>query len=318
MKKRLTSIMLCFVTIAAMLSTVAYAAEPVTPGKALVYQDYDSDSSTILTSNLGGLLITKVTEDGNTYAEVKADSDKPFCRFNLAESVSEDFVVTVDLCKMESPSLGWQFQIYTASKAQVRWAFDANAMEVGTWYTYLSIRKDGVIKHYRKVRGSDEAFEPISASGVMQISDGANAFIVSCWTAYGAEANGSYTSTRFLADNIVFYNGTFVVPGTQKIEVADTEDGKKITASTDVYSDAALEEKLTVAPVMVVFDKKGKIMEWSPSTAEVCTSRSTVATELTVSDEYYEKIRGGKAELYLWTTETSFKPMMNGYRVTLD
>ena len=116
----------------------------------------------------------------------------------------------------------------------------------------------------------------------------------------------------------MLYSGTFVVSGSQSIEVTDAEGGKKISGSVEIYTDAEPGEEMTIAPVMVVFDKKGKIMDWSPATVTVGEAKNTVTNEITMTDEYYEKVKGGTTELYLWTTETSFKPMMNGYRVTLD
>jgi len=319
MTKRVLASMLAVVTTVLCCSVATYAADPVKPGTAWVAQTYDDESSTYLTENKGNLAVNKVTgEDGNKYAEVTALLDKPFCRIDMPSPVSEDFVVMLDLCKMSSPSLGWQFHVYTAMKTQVRWAYRAADMEQGVWYTYLTIRKDGVVKHYRKVKGSDGAFETIAVDISLQISDGANCLNITFWTAYGAEGGATYETTKFLADNIYFYNGSFVKSGTQKIDVTDADGGKKISASVDVYTDAEIDETMTVAPVMVVFDKKGKIMDWSPSTVNVGATNNTVTTELTMTNDYYEKVRGGLAELYLWTSETSFKPMMNGYRVTLD
>ena len=318
MKKRLISIMLCFVTVTAMFAINASAAEPVTPGAAWVSQNYEDDSSTFLAANGGDLVVNKVTEDGNTYAEVTVASDLSFYMVSVSDAISEDFVVIADLCKMVSPAQGWKFQIYTASANQVGWSYNAADMELGTWYTYLAVRKDGVIKHYRKVRGSDAPFEAITVGGAGQISSGSNAFIVMFRGTGGNESGASYTTTKFLADNIVLYNGSFPAANSQKIEVTDEDGGKRILAEVDVYTDANIDEEMTVAPVMVVFDKKGKIMDWSPSTVNVGAAKNTVSTEITMTADYYEKVKGGTAELYLWTSETSFKPMMNGYRVTLD
>ncbi len=318
MKKRLISIMLVFVTVAALFAINASAAEPVKPGKVIVFQDFESDAESFLASGGGDLLVTKVSEDGNSYAELTGATDKPFYNKGMTTAVPEDFVVMVDICKMASPSLGWQFQVFTTSGTQVRWSYNAADMELGKWYTYLIIRKDGVLKHYRKEKGTDAPFETTAAGTSLQITSGSNAFIVTFWTSAGAEDGGSYATTKFLVDNVMLYSGTFVAPGSQKIEVTDEDGGKKISAAVDVYTDANLDGEMTVAPVMVVFDKKGKIMEWSPSTVTVGEAQNTVTNEITMTDDYYEKVRGGSAELYLWTSETSFKPMMNGYRVTID
>jgi len=319
MTKRILASMLAVVTTALCCSTSVYAAEPVKPGTSWVSQTYEDESSDYLAVDKGNLVVKKVTgEDGNTYAEVTALLDKPFCRIDMSSPVTNDFVVMIDLCKMDSPSLGWQFHVYTAANGQVRWAYKAADMEQGVWYTYLTIRKDGVVKHYRKIKGSEGEFEPITADNSLQISDGTNCLNITFWTPYGAEGGATYETTKFLADNIYFYNGSFAVPGTKKIEVMDVEGGKNISAAVDVYTDAELGEEMTVAPVMVVFDKKGKIMDWSPSTVTVGAAQNTAVTEITMTNDYYEKVKGGVAELYLWTSETSFKPMMNGYRVTLD
>lgn len=318
MKKRIISIVLAVAATASMLAVGVNAAEPVTPGKAWVIQTYEDDSNTFLAANGGDVVVNKVTEGDNTYAEVTAASDLTFYRLGIGDAISEDFVVIADLCKMASPSQSWQFQVYTAATNQIRWGYKAADMELGTWYTYLAVRKDGAIKHYRKVKDSDAPFEEITAENSSQISSGSNGFIVLFRGISGAEPGGSYTSTKFLADNIALYNGTFPVANSQKIEVTDTEGGKKISASVDVYTDANPDEEMTVAPVMVVFDKRGKIMDWRSSTVTVGAAKNTVTNEITMTDDYYEKVKGGIAELYLWKTETSFKPMMNGYRVTLD
>ncbi len=318
MTKRILASVMAIVTTVLCGSVATYAADPVKPGKVLVFQNFESDAESFLASGGGDLVVNKVTEEGNTYAELTTTTDKPFYRVGMTSAVPEDFVVMVDICKMSSPSLGWQFQVFTTSGTQVRWSYNASDMKLGKWYTYLITRKNGVLKHYRKEKGVGASFEMIAAGTSPQITGGSNAFIITFWTATGAETGGSYTTTKFLADNIVLYNGSFSDANSQKIEVTDIEDGKKISAEVDVYTDANLDEEMTVAPVMVVFDKKGKIMDWSPSTVTIGAAQNTVATEITMTDEYYEKVKGGVAELYLWTSETSFKPMMNGYRVTLD
>ena len=319
MKKRIISMALVLMAVTSMFAADVSAADPVTPGPSWVRQTYESNDSSYLTANGGNLVVNLVTEeDGNKCAEVVPATDKPFLRVDMSSPVSNDFVLMVDLCKMSSPSLGWQFHVYTASDGQYRWAYNANEMEEGVWYTYMVIRKDGVARHYRKVRGSDDAFESITVSNSLQISDGSNCLNVTMWTPYGAEVDATYATTKFLVDNLSFYNGSYAVPGSAEITVSDADGGKTITASVEVMSDAELDSSKTVAPVMVIFDKKGKIMEWCPKTEEVKSGSNRVANEVTLTSDYYEKVKGGTAELYLWTTESSFKPMMNGDRVTLD
>jgi len=318
MKKRIVSTVFAVAAVASMFTINSSAAEPVTSGKAIVFQNYESDAESFLATSGGDLIVTKVTEEGNCYAELTGATDKPFYNVGMASIVPEDFVVMADICKMSSPSLGWQFQVFTTSGTQVRWSYNAADMEIGTWYTYLGIRKDGILKHYRKKKGADTSFEEITTGNSFQITNGSNAFIVTFWASVGAEAGGSCATTKFLVDNVMLYGGTFAAPDSQMIEVTDTELGKKISGSVDVYTDAEIDKQMTIAPIMVVFDKKGKIMDWSPATVSVGAAKNKVTAEITMTDEYYEKVKGGTAEFYLCPSETSFKAMMNAYRVTLD
>lgn len=318
MTKRILALFLATSTICASLCIAAFGAVPVVPGKAKVMQTYESTDVEFLTSSTGGLSVQKITQDGNTFVEVGSTTDRSLYRYNLSEPVEDEFVVTADLCKMAEPSQGWQFQVYAKDGKQFTWGIPAPDLEVGVWYSFLFVREGGILKAYKKVKDSDGEYEPFATGPSSSISSGTNAFCVTYWREQSADPGAVFTNTKYYADNIMFYNGTFPLANTQKIEITDAEGGKKLTASVDIQTDVAVGEEQTIAPIIVLFDKKGKFVEWIPSTVNVGPGRVTVECEINLTDADYQALKGGTAELYLWNSETSFKPMMDTYTVTID
>ncbi len=318
MTKRILALVLATATVCVSLCTAVFGAEPVVPGKAKVMQTYESADVEFLTSSTGGLSVQKITQDGNTFVEVGSTTDRSFYRYNLSDPVEEEFVVTADLCKMAEPSQGWQFQVYSKDGKQFTWGIPAPDLEVGVWYSFLFVRKNGSLKAYKKVKDSDGEYEPFTTGPSAGISSGTNAFCVTYWLTNSADPDAVFTNTKYYADNIMFYNGTFPLANTQKIDITDADGGKKLTASVDVQTDVAVGEEKTIAPIIVLFDKKGKFIEWIPSTVNVGAGKVTVEREVNLTDADYQALIGGTAELYLWTSETSFKPMMDTYSVTID
>ena len=318
MTKRILALVLATATVCASFCTVVFGAEPVVPGKAKVMQTYESADVEFLTSSTGGLSVEKIVQDGNTFVQVGSTTDRSLYKYSLKEQIGDEFAVSADLCKMAAPSQGWQFQVYTNDGTQYYWGIPATELEVGVWYSFLFIRKDGELKAYRKVKDSDSEYEPFTTGPSSGISSGTNAFCITFWREQSADPGAVYTNTKYYADNIMFYTGTFPLVDTRRIEITDAEGGKKLTASVDIQTDVIVGEEKTVAPIIVLFDKKGKFVEWIPSTVNVGAGRVTVEREINLTDADYQSLIGGRAELYLWNSEISFKPMMAMYAIPID
>ncbi len=314
MKRRITALLLGLLVVLPITAGAA-SGEPIKAGKYFVLQNYETEDSAYFVTGLDSLSITKKTENDNTYAVFDPSTELMYKNF-LSTSIPEDFAVIADLCKMSSPSLGWQFHVYTASGNKVKWSIPAAEMETGVWYTYLTVRKDDVLKTYRKVKGGTD-FTEVEIAGCADISSGTNMFSMAFWKTYGAEPNATIETTEFYADNISIFTGTFAVPDTAKITVTDEGGNKRISASADVISDTVGTTK-TIAPILAVFDAKNKIIGWKPLTVNVNTGRTTLTNEITLTSEKYEAVRGGTAELYLWESATSFMPITKGTRCVIQ
>lgn len=315
MKRRIMALIL---GILAVLPTAVSATsdDSVKGGTQYVFQNYETEDSAYFVTGTDDLIIAKITEDDNTYAMFEPGTELMYKNF-LGTPVPEDFSVIVDLCKVAEPALGWQFHVYTAKGNRIKWSILAADMQKDVWYTYLTIRKNDVLKTYRAIKGSDE-YEEVEVAGCADISSGTNMFSVAFWKTYGAESGATIETTKFYADNIGLFAGTFAVPNTAKITVSDEAGNKKITASADIISDEATAETRTIAPILVIFDSKNKIMNWVPKTSKAGLGRTTQSNEILLTADEFEAVRGGMAELYLWESVASFMPITKGYRCAIQ
>ncbi len=252
------------------------------------------------------------SEGGGYYATAIA------ARYFISE-IPNNYSIMFDICRIEgqnltfAPRLGPYMPSWTTLPGY-------SSLESGTWYTYCLYVTGSKIDVYKKLQSDTGNFDSgdFVGTSTMNPSSAPNDKYF-----YFYSINGTAVQhVKF--DNIKMITGTTVdlekcsVEVTDKIE-GETVTGKYVTANATVISnDASPSSSLSVLPVFVIFDKKGKIMDM---TAVPQTLSYGENNEYPFSIEYtllqYEAIKGGTAELYLWDSLNSLKPMMTGYRVNL-
>ena len=239
-------------------------------------------------------------------------------RYTISE-IPTNYSMVFDICRLEGTKL---FFCPRLGKYMPSWAHlpGYEGMEAGTWYTYCLYVTDSKLDVYRKLKSDTGNFDSgdFVGTSTMNASTAPNDKFFYIYST----ADDSVQHVKF--DNIRMIAGTAVDLERCSVEVTDkieggTVTGKYVTANATVISnDASPSSSLSVLPVFVIFDKKGKIMDM---TAVPQTLNYGENNEYPFSIEYtllqYEAIKGGTAELYLWDSLNSLKPMMTGYRVNL-
>lgn len=188
---------------------------------------------------------------------------------------------------------------------------------IGAWYRYC-VQMDGNSAKIYRQQLTDESGNAIPGGFTLfksksNLSSRVNEFYI---------YSGQKDSTVWV-DNVKILAGTFLA--SSNLSVTNTA----ITANIKVQSvDVAPGESSTIAPIIIAFDKKGKVIDMKvPSASDPAVLVFEADTEgdenrytvtMNIDDASYSKLQGGTVELYLWKSVTSLTPLADPYVQTVQ
>jgi len=165
-----------------------YNSSKLQSSGVILNKDYESQTRSIWQYSVTAAGVENMTvnygmEAGNTYQVMEriGATNHSWVRYNLNGDITtmptDNYQMTIDVCKM---ALGHSLSLQMCSTAG-NWdgyVIPARDVEIGTWYTYKMVEKNGEFKAYRKLRGSEDPFTEIHVVGdserVEDYKDGAS------------------------------------------------------------------------------------------------------------------------------------------------
>ena len=256
--------------------------------------------------------IERVHEDG--YVELKqngaASNAEVMYRYN--GSLPKEFTLMYDVCwDSYTNRLGYQTSFLGGYNLNINSAgtavtYDGSAAtgapDFDVWTTYVIQVKNGYADYYKK-NADEEEFEKV-AENVRLAPSTTSYFRI---YVYDGSATGS-KQVSAKVDNVKLFSGTYLTDS----EITISEDKSKITGrlvlgSAEVPADSAMPTTV----IMSAYDKKGKFMNIVTDVTQSVFygEGNEIVVEMPCNEEFYNSIKGGTIELYVWNSMDGIKPI---------
>ncbi len=265
--------------------------------------------------------IYNITDEG--YVELcRGGYDVGACVYYVLPSLPKDFTLMFDVCfpatsgftgeltvlcslngykqQVNSGGAITYFNEDTGREATV----GAGSHENGKWYTYVYQISGDRMSVYRK--SEDESVFSLKANNLKMATRSGNEFY-----AYSTSPTG-----YIYVDNVKIFTGTYMTGS----DITINEEKTMITGTMDVTSGKATPvTSESVMAVMTAYDSKGKVLDMAFETVDLkFNDDNSFTVNLPITSELYEKLVGGKVELYLWDSFAGLSPQTSAYTAIIQ
>lgn len=256
--------------------------------------------------------IERVHEDGYVELKQNGTSGNAEVIYRVNESIPSEFTLMYDVCwENYGGRLGYQTSFlngYTLSinsagtVTTADGAIASGAPAFDKWCTYVIQVKDGVGTYFRKME--DELTYTKIAENVKLAPTTTSYFRV---YVYDGNAGGK-KQVSAKVDNVKIYAGNVLTDSA--ITVSD--DKTMITGMLKLDSaSVAPDSMMKTTVLMTAYDKKGKFMNIVTNSDNFLKygEDNTIFVEMPITPEFYDSIKGGTVELYLWDSMDGIRPL---------